>query len=710
VRRIRIRLGFERRLLVSYVGLVALLGGACMTLGFLVHQERAAILSIQERYNHYGAIQELQQAVTAYRHAGSEVTAAMLARDQTRVAESERAMRAARDEVEPHLKQLAAFDPKSEHAIRVALDEIPADARDAVPYILSGKQPELSIALAKLKTQTDLVESTLERIGAQEKTEAAALGQRAREQADSSIMRASAIIFTALLLSVALSQYFSRLISRPLRATTRALRELNSGQTTLDLPPVTPDEFGDLAQALRQLRDGGEELRRLAYYDPLTGLGNRVLLEEQLQGALSGARRAGGRVGVVGIDVDHFRRLTQRLGNRIGDSVLCEVVTRLRSVLQPHIQLYRYSGDKFIVVVQASEPDGVSAYGLKVFADCVLRAVSEPVIIANHALDLSVSIGMAIFPDDGNNPEALLSSADVAVYAAKRAGGNAARFGTASPAEAMRKQLSMAGELRRSLQNGDFDVLYQPVVDVRSHCVVGAEAVLRWRHPQRGVLMPSDFVKAAEESGQIVELGEHCIQLAHRQAAEWADQGLQLRIAVNLFPRQLNDGNVLRVIERVQKRERRDHFAIDFDLAEGFEGSEDIRCLLELIKERGYRIGLDDFGSSYLSFSYLRQLPIDKLKVGRIITGAVDASREAAALVAATLTLSLDLGLEVVCAGVESAGQVQLLEQSFGCSLQQGSAFSDALPAERFARWMAAYEARERGDLPANMRGDHKRD
>jgi len=484
-----------------------------------------------------------------------------------------------------------------------------------------------------------------------------------------------------------------RSIIRPLQAVTVALGQVNAGKREIDLPPVSGDEFGQMALALAQFRDGAEKLRRLAYHDPLTALGNRAKLEESLQAALQPRPPNEERTALFYFDLDNFRSVNDRLGHKAGDQYLCEAVTRLQRLLPAGTELFRYGGDKFIALIGDGPAADAPDLRLREIADRALHGVAEPYRIGSDLLHMSVSIGIAVSPGDGPSAEHLISSAEAAGHAAKRSGRNNARFAGGQLTGLLRRQLALAGEIGRGLERNEFELFYQPIVDVENHQVVGAEALVRWRHPQRGLLLPGEFIQVAEDEGLIKALGERCLRIVHAQLRQWRGQGHEFRVAVNLSARQVQDAQILERLDELRKDDAAAAAMIELELTESvlFDSSESTRKTLEEIKRLGYRLGMDDFGTGYSSFGYLQRLPIDKIKIDRQFVADLGVSRQAEAIVSAMLALSQKLDLQIVAEGVETLLQMRMLH-SQGCRLQQGFLFAPALPTLEFERWAAAYQ------------------
>ena len=679
------------RLLGLCLGLLLVFGGSSLLLGYLIERNQSEQQAQQEQYRRFEIIQAAQQAVYLYRHYGGELNKARLQKSSDLIAQAQQAMDSAQGDVNTQLNRLREFDPGSANTIETALKEVPQYSEQVMAAMAAGLQPDPSV-LTELQRRLNLVETTLGSASQRERELAEHIQQEARARAALAIRVALGMILGAGIVGLALVLVVVRSIIRPLRITTDAIRQVNAGQLDIDLPPVSGDEFGEMAVALRQYRDGAERLRRLAYQDSLTGLGNRARLDEVVQAALQESAAVPGQVALFYLDLDNFRSVNDRLGHKAGDAYLCEAATRLQRFLPDGTELCRYGGDKFIAVLE--DPAGASwdTARLRVAADHVLRGIAEPYRLGSHLLHMSVSIGVAVGPGDGATSEHLISSAEAAGHAAKRSGRNNARFAGGQLTGRLRRETALAGEIQRGLEQQEFEVFYQPIVDVAARSVAGAEALVRWRHPERGLLAPGEFIQVAENEGLINAIGERCLRIAHAQLRQWLAADLKLRVAVNLSARQVQDDKILKVLGGLRSEDAVAAAAIDLELTESvlFDSSDGTRRTLEEIRRLGYRLGMDDFGTGYSSFSYLRRLPIDKIKIDRQFVGDIGVSRQAEAIVSALLAMAQKMQLDVIAEGVETPQQMRLLLHE-GCRLQQGFLFSPALPAGEFAAWLGAY-------------------
>jgi diguanylate cyclase (GGDEF)-like protein len=426
----------------------------------------------------------------------------------------------------------------------------------------------------------------------------------------------------------------------------------------------------------------------LATRDPLTGLPNRVLLNDRLQHALAAARRRGDSVALVLIDLDRFKHINDGLGHEIGDDLLRAVAGRLRRCLRESDTLARVSGDEFAAVLDAlRSPDDA-----KLVADKILQCLSSPFAVGPHTLVTSASIGVSVFPGDANDAATLMRHADTAMYHAKGLGRNAVQFFSSEMNRRALERHLLEAALREALEHSQFRLVYQPQLDTRSNAVVGGEALIRWRHPELGEVSPSKFIPLAEDSGLIEPIGDWVLEAACRQIQAW--RGLPgLRLSINLSIGQLRDGP--RFLERACGLFGEfgvDPGRLELEITETLLASnvaEHSRVLRQL-GELGCGIAVDDFGTGYSSLSYLKRLPIDAVKIDRSFVRDIATDAEDAAIVSAVVAMAKKLKLDVVAEGVETQGQLDAL-RALGCDRYQGYLYSPAVePVEFETRFLPA--------------------
>ncbi|HWY72682.1 MAG TPA: EAL domain-containing protein, partial [Burkholderiaceae bacterium] len=413
-------------------------------------------------------------------------------------------------------------------------------------------------------------------------------------------------------------------------------------------------------------------------HDPLTDLPNRTLLADRMQQAIAHAHRSNRRVGVLFVDLDHFKHINDSLGHSIGDRVLVEMSRRLVDRVRASDTVARLSGDEFVILLpEAGGIEGV----VRVVAE-ITSAIAEPIQIEGHRIRLSASIGVSLFPKDGSEASVLLTNADHAMYHAKSAGRSTYRFFSPEMDEKARERFRIESDLREALLGRQLRLFYQPQVDSHTARVDGYEALLRWFHPERGLLSPSAFLNVAEDTGLIVPIGEWVMKQACAQCSRWHANGFRGAVAVNLSARQFGQENLLETVkESLQDAGLPGNF-LELELTESLlvEPTEATMKLLRDLRELGVRIAVDDFGTGYSSLSYLKRYPITTLKIAQPFVEEVAVESEDRAIVQAIVTLARAMSLQTVAEGVERVSQVQAL-RDIGADRLQGYHFGRALPA-----------------------------
>ena len=420
----------------------------------------------------------------------------------------------------------------------------------------------------------------------------------------------------------------------------------------------------------------------LAHHDTLTGLANRRRLEERANRLLAGSRRGDVGAALLLIDLDRFKYINDSLGHDVGDQLLIEVASRLRAAVRADDLVARLGGDEFVVLLEGvNKPEEVAPLAEK------LRArLAEEYLVADHRLHTSPSIGISLAPTDGRDLNALLKAADVAMYQVKTTTRNGWRFFEPELDVAARERQALESDLRRALQEEQFVLYYQPEYDVAGRRVVAWEALLRWRHPTRGLLLPDVFLPLAEETGLIVPLGAWALETACRDAASWSSaRGDGERVAVNVSARQLEVGDFYGTVVAALEKSGLPPARLELELTESalFAPTEHVRTTLEALRALGIRLTLDDFGTGYSTLAALTHFHIDRIKIDRHFTANLDRESHMA-IVAAVIALSAALKLEVVAEGVENADQLALLIER-GCLRAQGFLYGRPLPATEVA-------------------------
>ncbi|HYG89959.1 MAG TPA: EAL domain-containing protein [Azospirillum sp.] len=435
----------------------------------------------------------------------------------------------------------------------------------------------------------------------------------------------------------------------------------------------------------------------LARYDALTGLPNRMLLQARLAQAIAAAKRNDGTVAVLFLDLDHFKVINDSLGHTTGDEVLKDVAVRLRQMLREVDTVGRLGGDEFIIVL----PDAGTATDVARVAARILECVSKPMRIKDRDFTISPSIGISLFPTDGEDGERLIKNADAAMYQAKAAGRHAFRFFTTSMDAQLNERLNLEASIRHALDLGEFRLHYQPQIELGSGQVTGLEALIRWVHPGLGMVPPDRFIPIAEESGQIATVSLWVLDEACRQAKHWQSEGLPLqRMAVNISALQFRSADLPGQVSAALSRHGLPPWCLEIEVTEGalIRNVDMAILILKSLKEMGVRVSIDDFGTGYSSLSYLQRFPVDTLKIDRSFVSDVPTDQNDAAIVKAIISLGSSLNLNVIAEGVETEQQFDFLRDA-GCHSGQGYLFSPPIPAEDASRFLLRRMAAARSAL-----------
>jgi diguanylate cyclase (GGDEF)-like protein len=430
------------------------------------------------------------------------------------------------------------------------------------------------------------------------------------------------------------------------------------------------------------------QILRLAFEDTLTGLPNRAMFIDRLQQVLRQTRRSADPVTVMLLDLDRFKLINDSLGHPAGDQVLRDVASRLRDVLRESDTVARLGGDEFALLLPGSPPERVNQ-----IVERVLRVLEAPILLEDQPVDVGASIGIATWPEDGDDADTLLRHADVAMYVAKRAGSGHARYDQRFEA-APQGQLSLLGELRRAVEQDELLLHYQPKVSLADGRVHRAEALVRWLHPERGMVPPGDFIPFAEQTGYIRQISRWVIGEGIRQAAQWHRQGLDIAVSINVAARDLMSSDLLAYVSDMLDRHGVPASQVCLEITESGVMEDPARALdtLARLHTKGLRLSIDDFGTGYSSLAYLKKLPVKELKIDRSFVMHLVDDADDAAIVRSTIELGHNMGLEVVAEGVEGQAEVDLLAQ-LGCDEAQGYFFSRPLPAAAFEEWLHARRA-----------------
>lgn len=444
----------------------------------------------------------------------------------------------------------------------------------------------------------------------------------------------------------------------------------------------------DLAGIAIESRWAADRIRHLAHHDDLTGLPNRLLFNYHLPRALARAHRAGGAVGVLFLDLDRFKVINDTLGHGAGDDVLRQVSEHLLECVRATDTLARVGGDEFTLLVEHfRDPQDLGDIAQK-----LLTATARTLTLNGQEYHLSGSIGIAIYPKDGGDSASLLKNADIAMYRAKTSGRNKYQFYSNDIDVHSVEKLSLENQLRHAVARREFEVHYQPKINIHTGRIAGAEALVRWRHPQRGMLLPGEFICVAEEAGLIGELGRLVLDTVCTDAKHWCDHGLApIRVAINLSAQQFADSRLLEDLDSVLHETGCDPRSLEFEITESVVMMSPDKALLQLeqIKEHGITVAIDDFGTGHSSLAYLKRFPVDSVKIDYTFIRDIAADPNDLAITKAIIALGHSMGLKVVAEGVESATQLEILRRAH-CDECQGFLFSKAVPSAEFEQMLGA--------------------
>jgi len=435
------------------------------------------------------------------------------------------------------------------------------------------------------------------------------------------------------------------------------------------------------AELARSLTLANQELTQLALHDTLTDLPNRTLLADRIEQAIAKVAEQGGCFALMFIDLDGFKPVNDAFGHHIGDLLLKAVAARLRGHLHSQDTLARIGGDEFVLLVQLREPNDAMDVAVK-----QVNLVSRPFRVAEHDLQLTASLGIVLYPGNGQDQHELLRNADAAMYHAKSAGKNGYSFFDVSMNSNARQQLQLLQDLRQALEQRQFRLHYQPKFDAQNCQPIGAEALLRWEHPQQGLLLPDRFIGLAEKTGLIIPIGEWVLIEACRQMRQWLDQGHHgWRMAVNLSAIQFCHAGLVESVARALQQNNLPANCLTLEITEttAMHDADASLTVLQRLSDMGVDLSIDDFGTGYSSLMYLKRLPANELKIDRGFVRELEQDSDDAAIVSAIVALGQALGLRIVAEGVETDKQQDFLTR-LGCDSLQGYLLGQPVPAEQF--------------------------
>lgn len=440
-----------------------------------------------------------------------------------------------------------------------------------------------------------------------------------------------------------------------------------------------------VARDISKRRENEEKIEKLQYFDALTALPNKLLLRLRIEHDISISKRKKEKVAILFLDIDHFKHVNDTLGHAIGDALLVEVSNRLKQLLRQEDTLSRQGGDEFVIVLPSVKADGIAHVAKK-----VLQAIEQPISVQEHELIITASIGIALYPDDGVDIETLFKCADSAMYLAKQQGRNRHCFFTNELQTYSSRVLVIENALRYAHLRGELSIHYQPQISLWDEKVVGVEALLRWNHPTLGVISPAEFIPIAEESGQILLIGEWVLRTAAMRMKQWIDMGFPpICVAVNLSAVQFHHAHLSSLIKTIIDEVKLPSWLLELELTESVaaQNPEHAIATMSILHEQGIRLAIDDFGTGYSSLSYLKRFRVTKLKIDQSFIRDIDVDSDDRAIVSTIITLAKSLGLKTIAEGVETKEQLDFLIEH-GCDEAQGYYFSKPLCVEDFEAFM----------------------
>ena len=524
-----------------------------------------------------------------------------------------------------------------------------------------------------------------------EKDAVATLSQRSEQAIQRNLLWMAGLFGVLLLLGFAVSMLLSRGLLRPVRDLAEAARRMESGHFDLGLDSQRKDEIGDLIRAFRRMGDSvsrhDRDIRRIAYGDSLTGLPNRLAFRELLDESLQKANGTDAEIVLMFVDLDDFKRINDSLGHDAGDEVLGQFAERIRHSVnlggdQQSI-VARFGGDEFVVKLGGPNVRDAAAH----VAEAMLAELQQPMLLQGRQVFLGASIGITVFPQDGQSSSVLLKNGDIAMYQAKLAGKNCFRFYSKAMDHAVGRRVQIEHDLRGAWERGEMKLVYQPIFRLDNGQLVGAEALLRWQHPELGIIPPSVFIDVAEQSGLIEALGGRALSQACQSALRWVREGEAPFVSVNISARQLRAGNLPDVVAGVLAASGLAPSRLHLELTETTVLGDEAQAIdtLERLRSIGVKIWLDDFGTGFSGLSHLRRVPVDGVKIDRSFIADLLRDPDDLALTSAIIAMAHSLGITVVGEGVENEGQFAVLKER-GCDTAQGYWLGRPMSGSELAR------------------------
>ena len=447
--------------------------------------------------------------------------------------------------------------------------------------------------------------------------------------------------------------------------------------------------FSDITEK----KNSEEHVRHLAHHDALTDLPNRVLFNERVTHGLARAHREANKVAVMFLDLDRFKQINDSLGHPVGDDLLKALARRLASIVREDDTVARIGGDEFTILLEGVD----NVQDVATVAAKIIESFNHPYTLSGHELIMTASVGISLYPDDGNDVDTLLQNADAAMYRAKEKGRNNYQFYTTELSDSALYQLTLETQLRRALERNELELYYQPQLSLDNDQLVGAETLLRWHNPDKGMISPAIFIPLLEETGLILPIGEWVLRTACQQAMSWMEEGIIFGVvSVNISGIQLERGDLLETVTAVLKETGLAPEKLELEITESaiMHDTECVIETLEMLQKMGVKLAIDDFGTGYSSLSYLKRLPLHKLKIDQTFVADITVDDNDEAIVRTILALASSLQLDVIAEGVETEEQQAKL-LAMGCREVQGYLHSKPLPADEFLVWVKKFNSTE---------------
>ena len=531
-----------------------------------------------------------------------------------------------------------------------------------------------------------------------------ALAGRLRELGARDLLWVAALLAMMVALGGIASLVLQHALVRPVRDLAAIAQEYESGNYNAVVPSShRSDEIGDLMRAFARMGTSigrhDRDIRRMAYTDALTGLANRLAFRESLDQRLMQLRGVGRQLALLFADIDDFKRINDTLGHDVGDEVMLRFANRIRAAVERHgdganTLLARFGGDEFVILIEAGDQPGHEARALASgLAETLVAELARPITVQDRQIFLGTSIGITLFPDDATGATMLLKNGDIAMYQAKVAGKSCYRFYSRAMDQAVERRVRMEQDLRGAWERGELSLAYQPILRLEDRRLVGAEALLRWQHPQQGLIAPSVFIDVAEQTGLIETIGPQVLSAACRDAVRWHEEferGSGLFVSVNVSPRQLRTGTLPDQVASILRATGLSASQLHLELTETAVIGDELQAsaLLSRLRSTGVKVWLDDFGTGFSGLSHLRRVPVDGVKIDRSFVADVLHDPDDLALTTAIIAMAHSLGITVVAEGVEQEGQYTVLRER-GCDLAQGFWLGHPLTAKEFGRLLA---------------------